>query len=214
MNVRKPFAAGLLVLALGSAAWAQQVSATGGRVAGTFGGSFGDGGSTIAAAGSAGIRVTRHLGLDFEVMVVPNLRLPRELAILRWAPIRLPLEQEGRLIGFLSRWTVEFPVGNRLWPYLTGGGGPVHLKQVLRFRGPVILERIRLGERAVFPESTVPIRDFEVGELGLGLTIGGGVDVGLWRGLAVGVDARYLRVLGGTQNPDLGQVTARLSYRF
>ena len=48
----------------------------------------------------------------------------------------------------------------------------------------------------------------------LALTIGGGVDVRLWKGLAVGGDVRYLRLFDDTEGFDFAFVTSRISYRF
>ena len=54
----------------------------------------------------------------------------------------------------------------------------------------------------------------EYSELGLSLVLGGGVDVRLWRGLGVGVDVRWLRILRSYDAFDAAQVTSRVSYRF
>jgi opacity protein-like surface antigen len=229
----KLFVAGIIVLATTSVAHAQRVPDTGGRAAGTFGGSFGDGGSTVAATGSAGIRFTRFLGVDFELMYVPDLDLSERggvVPLLRagettlvaggvkvgWRPIILPLTREARVIAFFSKMTAEFPIADRLWPYITGGGGAGHLTEEYRFfPGPIILANARdaLGT-TIFPVPNLPARVFERSEISLGLTVGGGVDVRVWRSLAAGLDVRYVRFLGQSQDLDLGHVSARLSYRF
>ena len=59
-----------------------------------------------------------------------------------------------------------------------------------------------------------PPLDFESAETGLSLTVGGGLDVRLWRGLGVGVDARWLRILTNREELDTVQVATRVSYRF
>ncbi len=241
--------AGIVVLATASLAHAQRVPDTGGRAAGTFGGSFGDGGSTGAATGSAGLRFTRHLGVDFELMYVPDLDLSesggvvpllragettavRAGEMISWSsttisyaaggvnvgrlPIILPIEREARVIAFFSKMTAEFPIANRLWPYITGGGGAGQLREEYRFfRGPIIFanERGPLGA-TIFPLPDLPVRVFERSEINFGLTVGGGVDVRVWRSLAAGLDVRYVRFLGQSQDLDLGQVSAKLSYRF
>ena len=54
----------------------------------------------------------------------------------------------------------------------------------------------------------------EYSDLGLSLVLGGGVDVRLWRGLGVGIDVRWLRILRSFDALDTAQVTSRVSYRF
>ena len=44
--------------------------------------------------------------------------------------------------------------------------------------------------------------------------IGGGVDVRLWKGLAVGGDVRYLRLFDDTEGFDFAFVTSQICYRF
>ena len=55
---------------------------------------------------------------------------------------------------------------------------------------------------------------FESSETGLSLTVGGGLDVRLWRGFAVGVDARWLRLLSSREDLDTALIATRVSYRF
>ena len=95
-----------------------------------------------------------------------------------------------------------------LFPYLTGGGGVDRVTE----RFSIVVDPIpwiRLDP--LVPESvdhpsdginTVQFFDSsffpspgEYSELGLSLVLGGGVDVRLWRGLGVGVDVRWLRIL-------------------
>jgi opacity protein-like surface antigen len=225
--------AGIIVLAATSLAHAQRVPETGGRVAGTFGGSFGDGGSTVVATGSAGIRFTRHLGVDFELMYVPDLDLsesggvvPFQRAVettVVWGgvnagrlPIILPISREARVIAFFSKVTAEFPIENRLWPYITGGGGAAQLTERSGFFPGRIILASEAGPRGatIFPVPDFPARLFERSDINLGLTVGGGVDVRVWRSLAAGLDVRYVRFLGQNQDLDLGHLSARLSYRF
>ena len=123
-------------------------------------------------------------------------------------PVRIE-DQQRDVTTFLTRFTVEFPVANgRLFPYLTGGGGVGRVRE--RFSivvdpipwipldplgaGPVEhpsdgINTMRFFDSSIFPS---PV---EYSELGLSLVLGGGVDVQLWRGLAVGVDVRWLRIL-------------------
>tara|TARA_B110000116_G_scaffold40466_1_gene32865 strand:+ start:60 stop:296 length:237 start_codon:yes stop_codon:yes gene_type:complete len=60
-------------------ATAQAVPDTGGRVFGAVGG--GDGGSALVGAVGAGIRVTKHLAIDFEVLHAGDLGLPTNIDV-------------------------------------------------------------------------------------------------------------------------------------
>ena len=125
----------LLILALTfgttGLATAQEISDTGGRVFGLLGGSFGDGGTTLTTSGGAGLRLTRHLGLDFEVLYVADLYLSDgdDFVIQGGGRRRFPfpsfrIDEDGSLTTFLTKLTVDFPVaGDRVVPYVTGGGG-------------------------------------------------------------------------------------------
>ncbi len=194
----------------------------GGRVFGTVGGSFGDGGPTVMTSGGVGLRLTRHLGLDLELLYVPDL----DLADDRGFPIRqgrrfdsdfvppFDMDRDASVTAFLTKFTVEFPIaGDRLFPYLTGGGGVGHLSERVRYRPGCncILQGAELSSLSplIFPPPAV-----ERSETGLSLTVGGGLDVRLWRGFAVGIDALWLRLLASREAPDTVQVATRVSYRF
>ena len=201
----------------------------GGRVFGTVGGSFGDGGTTVMTSGGVGLRLTRHLGLDLELLYVPDLDLAddRGFPILRGrrfdSDIVLPfdMDRDASVTAFLTKFTVEFPIaGGRLFPYLTGGGGVGHVSERIRYRlvdspFPTLLEEAPdpVVVRRLIP-TIFPPRDFKSSETGLSLTVGGGLDVRLWRGFGVGVDARWLRVLASREDLDTAQVATRVSYRF
>ncbi len=55
---------------------------------------------------------------------------------------------------------------------------------------------------------------FENAETGLALTLGGGVDVRLWRGLSLGAEARWMRLLASQNTFDFAHIASRVSYRF
>lgn len=217
----------VIVLVAGSAAAQPAVPETGGRVYGLVGGGFGDGPFLLSGAG-AGLRLTRHVGLDVELthlagrsgraeplrpfwfdtpeFGIPAFDMdPADVGAASFAedfplhPLPLSFESGDRdVTAFLTKFTVEFPIADgRLFPYLTGGGGIGRVTERPSFFIPIPL--------------AIPI---EHSELGLALTLGGGVDVRLWRGLGVGVDIRWLRVLRGYGALDTAQVAARASYRF
>lgn len=145
-----------------------------------------------------------------------------------WFP-SVRIEDHGRdVTTFLTRFTVEFPVANgRLFPYLTGGGGVGRVTE----RFSIVVDPIPwipldpLGTEPVeqawdgihtlqFFDTSIFPSPGEYSELGLSLVLGGGVDVRLWRGLGVGVDVRWLRILRSYDAFDTAQVTSRVSYRF
>lgn len=201
------FLIALIALWANSAA-GQSLSAPGGRVFGLVGGSFGNGDTASLVSGGAGLRLTRHLGLDVEVLHAHGLDFSdRRLLIERGLPEILifpPFEftHEGNITALLTRMTAEFPVANdRLIPFVTGGGGVGRMA-----------ERIAFSCTGVCPAIFFP--DLEQAEAGLALTLGGGVDVRLWQGLAVGGEVRWLRVLLSERDLDFAHVAARVSYRF
>ena len=136
---------------------------------------------------------------------------------------------------FLTKIVVEFPVADgRLFPYLAAGGGVGRLTEsfgggdglmpwipvdsIFNEPSPVPASGSDPGventETAYFFDNTpFPVLG-DYSELGLALSLGGGVDVRLWRGLGGGVDVRWLRVLLNHDHVDTAQVSASVSYRF
>jgi opacity protein-like surface antigen len=188
-------------------ATAQAAPDTGGRVFGAVGGV---GGSAVMGAVGAGIRVTKHLGVDFEVLHAGDLGLPTniDVVIQTLGPSFAPVERVERstLTSFLTKMTVEFPIaGGRLWPYLSGGGGVGSLRQTLGFRNvPLPSQGSEILIPAIFPGP-----EFDTTSTDLALTIGGGLDVRIWRGLGVGAGVRYFRLLNESQAFDFAFVMSR-----
>jgi len=213
-----------VTLAAVSPAVAQEaVPGIGGRVFGTVGGSFGDGGPTVMTSGGVGLRLTRHLGLDLELLYVPSLDLADDGLFFiqqgrRFASGFAPpfeMDRDASVTAFLTKFTVEFPTaGGRLFPYLTGGGGVGYLSERVRYRLRGDIPILQLAEPSSFSPLIFPPPVFESSETGLSLTVGGGLDVRLWRGFAVGVDARWLRLLSSRKDLDTAQIASRVSYRF
>ena len=194
-------------------ALAQEIPETGGRFFGLVGGAFGDGDTTALISGGAGLRLTRQLGLDFEVLYAHDLGLPTDTDVIiqTFGAAFAPVErlERSRLVAFLTKMTVEFPLEHgRVWPYLTGGGGVGNLRQTITFRNLPLPLAEELGVQ-IFPPP-----EFDVTANDLALTIAGGVDVPLWKGFGVGADVRYLRLLDDTDGFDFAFVTSRISYRF
>ena len=227
----------------GPAAARQDVPDAGGRVYGLVGGAIGPGEFAAVGVG-AGLRLTSRVGLDVELTYLDGddddhwpgwsgafsvfNAMPSaedyppfhvDIDDLSFAPPR------RSMTTFLTKFTVEFPVADGLlFPYLSGGGGVARTTEGYdAFPLPLIpWEDVpHDAHGAVDSDGSLRFSDFGVfprpaaySEIGLALVLGGGVDVRLWRGLAVGGDIRWLRVLRDYDALDLAQVTARLSYRF
>ena len=88
------------------------------------------------------------------------------------------------------------------------GGGIGSLRQTLSFRN-IPFPLAGIPGAAIFPGP-----EFDTTKTDLALTIGGGVDVRLWKGFGVGGDVRYLRLLDDIEGFDFAFVTSRISYRF
>ena len=128
-------------------------------------------------------------------------------------------------MAFLTNFVTEFPSpASWLTPYIQGGGGVANIRQgsnlerldsddrnrqiptlVRGNRGPA---PIRLNGTGVLP--IVARRS----DTSLALTVGGGVDFGLWRGLAVGPNITYMKFFASNQEIDITRLGARASYRF
>jgi hypothetical protein len=196
-------------------ATAQAVPDTGGRVFGAVGGVGGDGDFAVVGSVGAGIRVTKHLGVDFEVFHAGDLGLPTniDVVIQTLGPSFAPVERVERstLTSFLTKMTVEFPIAHgRVWPYVSGGGGVGSLRQTVAFRNVPLPSQ---GNDILIP-AIFPGPEFDTTSTDLALTIGGGLDVRIWRGLGVGADVRYFRLLNEAQAFDFAFVMSRATYRF
>ena len=206
------------LLAAAAPAEAQSFPEHGGRVFGLVGGSFGDGGTSLLTSGGAGLRLTRNLGIDFEVFHVNDLDLSDvDFGFARTLPAIFPppeIRDEGNVTAFLTKMTADFPVaGDRLIPFVSGGGGIGRLNREISIdfpdrRVPGIPIPVLNDIFAPFPQR------FENAETGLALTLGGGVDVRLWRGLSLGAEARWMRLLASQNTFDFAHIASRVSYRF
>ena len=216
-----------VVITLGVAtAHAQSIPDEGGRVFGLVGGSFGDGHGAFLISGGAGLRLDQHLGLDVELFHASTLDLaPDDDFVIQPLPAArfVDLRREASVTAFLTKIVVDFPVGDRLVPFFSGGGGVARIHEDVFFglasraelddaRG---LLDARPADRLTFaPDILYFPPNFELAETGLGLTFGGGLDVRLWRGLTVGAEARWLRVLADHRTVDFAHVGSRVAYRF
>ncbi len=217
--------AAFLALSVATPALAQR---SGGRASGLFGGSFGDGGSHVAAAASAGYRVTRHFGFEIEFGYVPRIRLndiaPPPLFQAVTAPTRskgqIPIpvdftfDSSAREFTFVSNFVVEFPTAlDWFRPYVLAGGGLASLRRTQTIHIPEILSN--LDEiRALGIDVTLPTFTVRQTETDLALDAGGGLEFGLGRSLALSGDVRYFQILAQAGDVHTVRVGARISYRF
>lgn len=190
----------LIACALAPSAWAQE---SGARLSAFFGGTLGEGHTNIGAGGTVGYRFTPRVGFDFQALALPDLALDDAGA-------------EGRGVAFLTNFVTEFPSPARwLTPYVEGGGGVANISQSfssrsLRENDPRLLPR-RRGDIAPIADNGIARRRSETD---LALTVGGGIDFGIWRGLAVGPTITYLKLFGNAQDRDLTRIGGRATYRF
>ena len=208
------------VLSVAAMAAAQRIPDTEGRVFGLVGGSFGDGDTAIMTSAGAGLRLTRNLGVDFELLYVNDLNLEDDdFFILQRAALLsifppIDFMHEGSVTAFLTKFTADFPIArDRLIPFVTGGGGIGYLSERIGFglRDRTFPARPGLGGSG---PAILPFPYIDRAQTGLALTLGGGLDVRLWQGLAVGADIRWLRLLATHDTLDFAYVASRVSYRF
>ena len=169
------------------------------------------------AAGGAGLRLTRALGIDFEVLHVRTLDLSQDDRVVVPLQSRFSIfppfdvTREASVTAFLTKFTVDFPVaGGRLIPFVSGGGGIGRVAERISYD---FNDRPTAAGRSLGP-IILPVPDIDRAETGLALTVGGGLDVRLWRGLAIGADVRWLRLLADQRDFDFAQIASRVSYRF
>ena len=93
---------------------------------------------------------------------------------------------------------------------MSGGGGIGRVAERISYD---FNDRPTAAGRSLGP-IILPVPDIDRAETGLALTVGGGLDVRLWRGLAIGADVRWLRLLADQRDFDFAQIASRVSYRF
>jgi hypothetical protein len=183
----------------------------GARVSGFYAGTFGEGETSIAAGGAVGYRFTPRVGFELEAFALPELEFD-------------DTGDPGRGVAFLTNFISELPSPARwLTPYVQGGGGVANISQTGVFgRLPDNFQssprgRI-LGRRDGRPGLEDDMRIADVGarrnETTVALSVGGGVDFTVWRGLAVGPNITYLKLFGNIADRDLTRIGFRSSYRF
>ena len=212
------FRVSMFLFALFAFSHAAHAQDSGARLTGFYAGTFGEGETNIAAGGSAGYRLTPHIGFDFEAFAIPDLEFDNT-------------GDSGRGVAFLTNFVAEFPSRARwLTPYVQGGGGVANISQS-RFsiadgrtprasandprrdpRAPLGRFDNRGNPGGVPGANTIPA--LRGSETGVALTVGGGVDFTVWKGLAVGPNISYLKLFNNLTDRDLTRIGLRTSYRF
>jgi len=186
---------------------------SGARIGFLVGGSFGDGGQTAGIGVSAGYRFNPPLGVELNVSHLPGLDFgefpacpPDVFCIavpVSGSVIGGTFSLRGRATSYTVNLVSEMPTRiHWLRPYISGGGGVASVRRVQQHTF------FNLGSTT---SATDPV-----------LTVGGGVDFLVWRGLAVGVELRYLRVFEEDQfgrsdvphNLNVTSLGSLVSYRF
>ena len=177
------------------------------RITAGVGGTLGDGGPAPALTVSGRFRVRPSLAVEADVSHIRTLEFgeypscpPDKICL---AFVSVPFSLSGRATSVTTSVVWDLPVQfGTLRPYVTAGGGMVHLRRARNYR--------------LFFD---PSRSTEVDPL---VSFGAGVDVPIARRLALGVDVRFQRVFGEAPFDradlphylNLTRVGSALSYRF
>jgi len=181
----------------------------GARISGFYAGALGEGDTSTAAGGSVGYRFTPRVGFEFEALALPDFDIEGS-------------DRQGDGVAFLSNFVAEFPSPARwLTPYVQGGGGVANIQHSGDFffedgdghRTPAPF-RNRRGAFQTVPDDMHLGRASGRSETNLAMSVGGGVDFTLWRGLAAGPNITYMKFFGGVDDIDLTRIGVRTTYRF
>jgi opacity protein-like surface antigen len=209
------------VLVLGLAMPAHAQEGDGARISGFFSGAIGEGETNVGTGGSVGYRFNSRFGFDFEALALPDFDIGTPYVDLRIADARI--SRRGRGVAFLTNFVTEFPSpATWLTPYVHGGGGVANIKHSYGLEYVDSLgQRLPMpfGDRRGRPTSSgVDARlaglDVSRSETNLALSVGGGIDFRLWRGLSIGPNITFMKFLGTFEDIDLTNIGARASYRF
>ena len=198
----------VLAIAFGCAAPAH--AQQGARISGFYAGALGEGDTNTAAGGSVGYRFTPRFGFEFEALALPDFEIDGS-------------DRQGDGVAFLSNFVAEFPSPARwLTPYVQGGGGVANIQHSAEIffedgdgrRTPASI-RNRRGAFLPIPDGMHLARGASGrSETNLALSVGGGVDFTLWRGLAAGPNITFMKFIGGVDDIDLTRIGVRTTYRF
>jgi len=197
----------LFVMACGLAVPAGAQDHAGARISGFYSSAIGEGETNVSTGGSVGYRLTPHFGFDFEALALPDFEIENR--------------SEGRGVAFLTNFVTEFPSPAAwLTPYIQGGGGVANLRFGSTFEyedRDGVRFPIPARDRRGAPPRIDDVRLVRAGggrsETSLALSVGGGVDFSIWRGLSLGPNITFMKFFGG-QDTDLTRIGAKASYRF
>ena len=198
-----------IVLGVACAFAAPANAQEGARISGFYSGAIGEGETNVGAGGSVGYRFTPRIGFDFEALALSDFETDGR-------------EGDGRGVAFLTNFVTEFPSPAAwLTPYVQGGGGVANIRFGSTYdyedrdgRPIAIPSRGRRGGSPMVADDMRLVRvKSGRSETSLALSIGGGVDFSVWRGLAVGPNITFMKFLGN-RDTDLTRIGARASYRF
>jgi opacity protein-like surface antigen len=121
----------------------------------------------------------------------------------------------GRLVIFTNNARVEIPTtSTRVIPYFVAGGGIANVRRTANFTYPVPFASNTASPSGVMPQLRPIITPVVSSSTDLALTIGGGVDIRVVKQLAVEVDLRLFRLLGGQDDRNVGRFGVGVRYRF
>jgi hypothetical protein len=191
----------------------------------------------VAFSGALTYAFNRVVGLEVEATLAPTLRtqfdgptilgnsgsvgtltagsLAATSAFLIY-PGPLFANQRGRLVVFSNNVRLAIPTtSSHVTPYFVAGGGIGQMRRSadLTYASPIVVPTPGLP---LIPIPTPrPITQRVVSsEIDLALTIGGGVDVRVAERFAVGADLRMFRLLGGSDDQNVGRFGASVRYLF
>ena len=169
------------------------------RIGGLVSGSIGAGTATPTVGVSASYRATRFFAVEGDLTRLSDVTLFDCVTTRTCGPDAFTSAHARAAVATVNV-VAELPTGvSWLHPYLAAGGGAARVRRE-------ILGGFRGGSMAT--SRTEPV-----------FNVGGGVDFVVWRGLALGLDARYQRVYEDQRiyRPNLRNLTrvgSVVSYRF
>jgi len=181
------------------------------QLSAAVGGAVGADDSSIALNVAGAKQLTTHAGVEVEVSYFPDqiFRSSREFVPQIFpAPPPGSTTTTGRTLAVLGSFVVSVP-HNRLRPYAQVGGGMESVRH--RLHGGVA------GPGGSLDPQVAQTGFITVSDTKPALSAGGGVEVRVWRRLAVGADVRYMRLLTEVRDLEIANLTrfgARLSYWF
>ena len=169
------------------------------RIGGLVSGSIGAGTSTPTVGVSVSYRFTRFFGVEGDLTRLSDVTLFDCVTTGSCHPDAFTSAHARAAVATVN-FVAELPTGvSWLHPYVAAGGGAARVRREIvgGFRGG-----------SVATTRTEPV-----------FNVGGGVDFLVWRGLALGLDARYQRVYEDQRiyRPNLRNLTrvgSVVSYRF